>query len=101
MATTEARKRGRPRRDATQSVGGIVEQVRNDLNGMVGTCETCHRPLNSIGPLATEAGVNPVILANFMKGRKGVSMDTLDTLWKFTQNRKANGSEPEPVPAEA
>lgn len=98
MAGSNGRKRGRPRRDATASTGGIVEQLRNDLNAFVGVCETCHRPLNAVGPLATRAGVNPVILANFMKGRKGVSMDTLNILWKFVQDEKAN-AQPE-TPAE-
>lgn len=84
-------KRGRPRRDAsavTQS--GIVQTLRNDLNDIIGVCETCHRPLRSVAPIAEQAGVSAIVLAGFIRGHKGLSMETLDKVWAFVADYKAN-----------
>lgn len=94
MANTKARKRGRPRRDSSaQSASGIANQVRNDLNSIIGVCETCHRPLHSVAPIAEKIGVSAVVLAGFIKGQKGLSLETFDRVYGWVQEYKAN-----PVP---
>lgn len=84
-------KRGRPRRDASAvNQSGIVQQLRNSLNDIIGVCETCHRPLRSVAPIAEQAGVSAIVLAGFIKGQKGLSMETLDKVWGFVEDYKAH-----------
>ena len=98
MATT--RKRGRPRRDAAAiSQNGIVERVRTDLNSIIGVCETCHRPLHSVAPIAAEIGVGQVVLAGFIKGSKGLSLETFDKVNNWVEDYKANPRDLNMAPA--
>lgn len=95
--TNTARKRGRPRRNGSTGSSGIVEQVRGSLNDLLDVCENCHRPQNEVAPLAKEIGVSPVILAKFMKGIAGVSMETFDKIHSWLQSDEGQSYEGKPV----
>jgi hypothetical protein len=104
MATSTAsapvRRRGRPRKDESAPQkrafsGGIVEQVRSGLRNAVGVCETCGHTVNPIQPVADQIGISPVILAKFIRGESGVSMDTLDAMYGFVLEQQKNAEQNE------
>lgn len=69
-------------------IGGLQEQVRDGLRNIVGVCETCGHTKRPVQPIAGEIGISPVILAKFIRGEAGVSMQTFDALYGYVQAHK-------------
>lgn len=95
--TPAARKRGRPRgttKPKSSANTGIAGYVRDNLAAMLDTCPNCHRPKNSVAPLAVELGVTAQTLAAFIKGEANVQLDTFNRFYEFVENWKKEQANP-------
>lgn len=105
MAPKATKRRGRPRREESQSeyTGALSNQVREAVKGFVKVCDSCGHTIRPIQPLAQAMGIAPAIVAGFIKGERGVSMETLDKLWGYVQQHQNDPveGEAEAAPASA
>lgn len=89
MATkTAAKRRGRPAKadsKPSQYAGTVSNAIREQVRNFIGVCESCGHTLRPVQPVAKAIGIAPVILAKFIRGEAGVSMETLDRLAGYVQ----------------
>lgn len=85
---TPIRRRRTPRRRAatrtrrTESPGGIVAQLRSQLNGRVEECPCCHQPTGNKSQMAKDIGISVMTLGKFLKGQE-VRSSTVDAVYVY------------------
>jgi hypothetical protein len=56
----------------------LSNELRSDVQNLIHTCPTCGKPADSVAGLAKKMEIAPLTLGNFLKGKTGMSQETLD-----------------------
>lgn len=92
------KRRGRPAKadsKPSQYAGTVSNAIREQVRNFIGVCESCGHTLKPVQPIANQIGIAPVILAKFIRGEAGVSMETLDRLAGYVQEHENDAPEDE------